>query len=1831
MEVFDAISSTVNEAENCFPFLRSEDRPDHLRSIEGLSIPTIIDQLRRGSQDVVFRAAEKLLSLEISKQESSTIGYSFGDIARLGGLELLIQAYIRSSSSSDLSFSLAQLIAILIEYEDNSVLLGNQANTIFESLIVLNMGCSLPVIPPSPFSLEEIRIIVGNAILKLSIITAKDYPNIGSIDGLLGRSGALSPRESTMHFVFTEKSRRRSMSGGCSSTSASVACFVIDSLLNLIADFGRMSSNEFSATITPAVEESDSKEPRVEGSFDASNIAEAIDSVRVMPFMVDRALVYCSSAIFIVSQLSCQQNIVSSKAFAILVEWLRNGAVLLGYFTDIIDRDLQNVMKDLRNVLEFVNFTAMSLLNILKASQKTSSAEAWLENRFKECHLLDAVTQFSIQVISCKSLFSKLLSCSFQTSVQSPPFLSQLPHQIVQNICEILMILSQNSSRVELSKLFVPAIFCQLVTFLVNILTDESAASLMSSHSNDGQSYGSFSSDNILKDSSSSKPSGTTSFLKKRFLSLSRVPSFGNSSPPSHSDQEKNGKVNYVFHSSKEYSAVTNQYFSRVSHNIPSLLNKEKNSDEILCFSLECCFLGIALHLQEVDVNELKSDNINESSSPTAKFYAAMSDHGFKEAIITVLSKFPRNSARLSALWLIRIVSEFHDNCQQILTQELLDSLLLIIDQDDFSRPSDASIDIPQFSRNCSNESFTMGSPTSSTSYMNNIDTNGLTGSFSSLSNSFANNCSLQFNNGECKSNHSIQSLTSVLPSLYDKGEKVLEGCEEVPDNVKESLLERISVLSTLSNFASISLYTSQFIYSPRVLQWAAVCADTRDDFVSYEALKLMRSLSHLIARDPSQFVRSLCLDVFFEALERKNNDCQMEAVKGIIILASDSEYGETVVHKLIGQPLQIILGMFLEPKNSRELRESCEEIFKTIGFGKGVKDIELCGFDVGVLLEWHSMRRSLSVQTSFGERIDEWITETFCNDKSMNDNGGFVVDRDFGVELNNALSIARAQGVSNSLISHRSSSPDPIKPGRPRGFRDGFRRLFPFYNVKSDENSFASSPSTPSLGSSFPGTATPTMSMQRQEINQATTPTVSSSQPSCGIVNIHRNSHSNADTGNIRRIPHSIWLERPPDNLVSLLDMLYPSRIFQLYVLDLISLGMINFESQLLAGLPMPSSSSTKYLQGPYILPTPLPIRSFVFPSFCYFTFSRMGRVVNRIIDEEKSNGLYSLCFRDSEFHGDFHQSLLETLRNCSQISSLCFSGVNTKVESQPLFGSLIGSLPSTIRFVAFRGCLSLESIQSMVILLKKNNACFVAPIGPDIESSVIRSILENSENEMNSASNLALNISPSILKVALLRNRPLKGLIGLAITHCVIEQKELQYLVDLLISVDYVEKDVSEKSVNTPVSPHDSRSTSSSSPSSTSSPKSLSSVSTPTTSSGSVKRNTFVSSTSSKLFGHVFDCGSTLRDSLLSSLSSPTFRCPLRNVRGLRYLDLSYNRLTEMACTEILVASCKGPLEGLELAGNNLGRGHSFFEVFSKLFSGSNVWKPPLRHLGLSHNNISARNFTSILDTLKLNCSLTSLDISGNELSGTSGAVQSIRDFLRSNKCVRILNLSHNKLAVDFVKSINMGLLENDVILMLPLHNNALSTADNQHREAILEKLARNRSLYYENSQNYGQESLSVALSQETLDLSTSSSSVPQSVTVSASISSSSISNNDVDGNNSSSNISSSGFNLSLQHPSSPRDDRSVCMLPMATASVSQLPLSHQASDLDMPIAVPVDSKSSSGLTKQTLHVLFSAPLAWRDRGYEMHPLELLDYKHEKETLIQVSLMKTEDIFFD
>ena len=89
--------------------------------------------------------------------------------------------------------------------------------------------------------------------------------------------------------------------------------------------------------------------------------------------------------------------------------------------------------------------------------------------------------------------------------------------------------------------------------------------------------------------------------------------------------------------------------------------------------------------------------------------------------------------------------------------------------------------------------------------------------------------------------------------------------------------------------------------------------------------------------------------------------------------------------------------------------------------------------------------------------------------------------------------------------------------------------------------------------------------------------------------------------------------------------------------------------------------------------------------------------------------------------------------------------------MEQEAHLGYLVGNVPSSVRFVSFRGCISSDSVQVLCILLKSQNAAFI----------------QSSNYVEDNSANLDGNFRSKISAFAEARYRPAKGILGLAISH--------------------------------------------------------------------------------------------------------------------------------------------------------------------------------------------------------------------------------------------------------------------------------------------------------------------------------------------------------------------------------------------------------------------------------------------------------------------------------
>ena len=344
-------------------------------------------------------------------------------------------------------------------------------------------------------------------------------------------------------------------------------------------------------------------------------------------------------------------------------------------------------------------------------------------------------------------------------------------------------------------------------------------------------------------------------------------------------------------------------------------------------------------------------------------------------------------------------------------------------------------------------------------------------------------------------------------------------------------------------------------------------------------------------------------------------------------------------------------------------------------------------------------------------------------------------------------------------------------------------------------------------------------------------------------------------------------------------------------------------------------------------------------------------------------------------------------------------------------------------------------------------------------------------------------------------------------------------------------------------------------------------------------------------------------------------------RRLYGLLYLDLSHNNLSDEECSNVLFASMNCPLEGLELKGNTVHRGLYFFPVLEKYLSSSQC---QLLYLGVSANGFINSTFRSILDCCQGQNSLTSLDLSHNNLTSSERNCSRVREFLKNNVTLRSLNLSHNRFTEGMTRIFHLGLLENDSLILLRLDGNI--SLNEREMYLVRGKLKANRDKYVKgyptssrhpgSSSKLGREFQSDRHSESTTQAahlslrSAEKASIPFGMKQSGS----------GGGGHHDRTVSDLG--------DGEKSDISNLFKPRPVVA-TQL-LAYDVAD-DVPVSTAFfpggneevfsataasggrseEKKSTTPLaTKETICVLFSAPLAWTDTRNQLHPIQTLDY---------------------
>jgi len=595
-------------------------------------------------------------------------------------------------------------------------------------------------------------------------------------------------------------------------------------------------------------------------------------------------------------------------------------------------------------------------------------------------------------------------------------------------------------------------------------------------------------------------------------------------------------------------------------------------------------------------------------------------------------------------------------------------------------------------------------------------------------------------------------------------------------------------------------------------------------------------------------------------------------------------------------------------------------------------------------------------------------------------------------------------------------------------------------------------------------------------------------------------------------------------------MDFFYPSRIHKLAILDLISLGggfvvggtealdeemegnsneggaYVNEEENgtvwrdsqpSRSPITIFSSSSMFSLHAPPphcqpFLPSPSVVYSLSFSNKNFSSFGREARVAEKIMSDGVSNsggidaGLaggkekggvkeWSLSFRDSVFSGEFHDDLTSCLRRNAQIVSLTFYTESPQPSVHWHMGHFAGHVPNTVKFLSFHGQLNEKSFKAMCIILRRENDAFKAPLGHSGDQWDAHQ--HHQIPSLSSSSSSSSSASPHTGREPRLETHK-KGLLGLAVTGCTFNIKDVMPSLVALIEGHRVGGGI-----------------------------------------GSF-------SSSRHLEGGLY--GLRLLDLSYNSLDDKQCAEVLRAAaRGpIEGLELSGNPTNQaFALVEAFQAVFLPTSTSKGTGGTTGGSGVTSDKVMtsptstgsassstsnscSSSPSSASFHIPPhhshshqytsplgppqkirLRHIGLSHLALPKNVICTILKTItpplppshsefqpsvhKYNNihTLTSLDISRNEIQHSQQLVDALKDFFPRNNTLRSLDLSFNQLTAETVSTLHWGVLENESILLLPMCGNANAMTSPENNR-LQQKLMSNRLKYREMSETWASE---------------------------------------------------------------------------------------------------------------------------------------------------------------
>ncbi|GMH60056.1 hypothetical protein TrLO_g2216 [Triparma laevis f. longispina] len=642
--------------------------------------------------------------------------------------------------------------------------------------------------------------------------------------------------------------------------------------------------------------------------------------------------------------------------------------------------------------------------------------------------------------------------------------------------------------------------------------------------------------------------------------------------------------------------------------------------------------------------------------------------------------------------------------------------------------------------------------------------------------------------------------------------------------------------------------------------------------------------------------------------------------------------------------------------------------------------------------------------------------------------------------------------------------------------------------------------------------------------------------------------------------------------------------------------------------------------------------LRALMMPERRYFSFRREGKVISRVMEKMGGEGerKWALAFRNSSFAGEFAETLLHSLYRHHNIEHLSFTGDRTHgEESSTLLSYLVGSLPESIRSVTFDGVLTAKTFEAMEILMRRGG----------VKAAKAHKVLGNSTT--GTLTGFAIINSPYLPPETF---NPLFELLGGGTLKIDVFNYNIRELEKSLSSSGFLDEDATTPNPRSPSPPN---------------PPPLQ-----------------------------FPPNSPPLGSPLGSPQSPHHHAASA-VLNLTWLDLSGNGLPDFVCARILSVALLSPLchlVSLNLAKNNIGKGREFVNVIEKYrdyrvslnaaaatnneenqnhndtshsIYADKTNTSPLRYLNLASNSLKKSATISIIDCINADfgLELSFFSVADNALNDSKDFKNVLRALLGRRTGLSELDLSKNSFNADTLNSILFGLLENasgeSEMCVLKLEDNTppLSKQDeNEINGAMMRARSSKISMWLlggmdleknksgdglsplkdeEQNQNYNTSTTTTTIVEEKdTDLPMATAVAVTSPPAPPGGPDRSITTAEVQDHF---GQEQTGGETTVRQRRSTSEPIPVTKPPALPANEADHETNGNPNPDGLPPKAPTLSKNPSedGLQNpNSLTVLFSAPLVWKDKYENFRAIEMLDFEKEREIICQCFREASRDI---